>query len=358
MHCPFATASAMAVRSSIASEGNRRGRGHTCILAQINAPLPSENSSDASAERRKFSESIPGCCRIPTSMNNGLTIDSGMQLNGSRAKWREAVARHQLVTFFVLAFVLSWYPWVIALAQGRSSGPNPLGPLLAALIVAGIAEGWPGVRELISRIVRVRFGLKWYAVVFGLPALLLAASVGILAAFGKVSALPGAANWREVPDRFLFILLFIGLGEEPGWRGFALPRLQKQWTPLGASLVLAPIWALWHLPLFGTEFPLPIIPAFLFSLFGATLFQTWLFNRTNGSVFAQMLFHATVNTVGAGLIFPLLKGPGFVLFWYVYSLLWLAVGIWVTAAGARSTARQSADLHGARSQAGSYLSRP
>ncbi len=263
-------------------------------------------------------------------MNNDLTIDAGMRLPVTRARWREAIARHELVTFFVLAFVLSWYPWIIALAQGRSSGPNPLGPLVAALIVAGIAEGWPGVRELLGRIGRVRFGLKWYAFVFGLPALLLAAAVGILAVFGKVNTLPGAAELREVPERFLFILLFIGLGEEPGWRGFALPRLQKQRTPLGASLILAPIWALWHLPLLGTEFPPPIIPAFLFSLVGATLVQTWLFNRTKGSVFAQMLLHATVNTVGAGLVFPILKGPAFVQFWYVYSLLWLAVGIVVS----------------------------
>jgi len=272
-------------------------------------------------------------------MSGGLTIDSRMALSAPRAKWREAVGRHQLGTFFLLAFLLSWYPWVVALAQGRSSGPNPLGPLLAALVVAGIGEGWPGVRELLGRIVRVRFALKWYAVVFGLPVLLLVTAVGILAAFGRVSLPPGAVNWREVPDRFLFILLFIGLGEEPGWRGFALPRLQKQWSALGASLILAPIWALWHLPLFGTEFPAPIILAFLFSLAGATLFQTWLFNRTNGSVFAQILLHATVNTVGAGLVFPILKGPELVLFWYVYSLLWLAVGIWVTAADARSTAR-------------------
>lgn len=241
------------------------------------------------------------------------------------------VARHDLVLFFVLAFVFSWYPWVIALAQGRSSGPNPLGPLLAALIVAGIAEGWPGVRALLGRIGRVRFGLKWYAFVFGLPGLLLAAAIGIMAVLGKVNSLPGAAEWREVPDRFLFILLFVGLGEEPGWRGFALPRLQRQRTPLGASLILAPIWALWHFPLFGTEFPPPIIPAFLISLVGATLIQTWLFNRTKGSVFAQMLLHASVNTVGAGLIFPILKGPAFVQFWYVYSLLWLTAGIAVSA---------------------------
>jgi hypothetical protein len=62
------------------------------------------------------------------------------------------------------------------------------------------------------------------------------------------------------------------------------------------------------------------------SLLGGTFIQTWLFNHTKGSVFAQMLFHATVNTVGAGLVFPLFKGPTFVAFWYVYATLWLISG--------------------------------
>jgi membrane protease YdiL (CAAX protease family) len=262
------------------------------------------------------------------------------------------IARHALITFFVLAFLFSWYPWVIAMMRGHTSGPNPLGPFIAALVVAGIANGWPGVRDLLSRIVRARFGLRWYAVIFGLPVAMCAAAIAIVAVFGYPIELPASTAWRELPERFVFIFLFIGLGEEPGWRGFALPRLQKQHSPLIASLILAPIWALWHLPLMGNEFPLPIIPAFLISLLGGTLIQTWLFNRSKGSVFAQMLFHATVNTVGAGLVFPLMKGSAFVAFWYVYALLWLAVGIAVSgtrfspptaivsrAAGARSASR-------------------
>jgi hypothetical protein len=92
----------------------------------------------------------------------------------------------------------------------------------------------------------------------------------------------------------------------------------------------------------GNEFPPAIIPAFVISLLGGTLIQTWLFNRSRGSVFGQMLFHATVNTVGAGLIFPLFKGPSFVPFWYLYALLWLALGLVVTlssAAPVRSASR-------------------
>ena len=255
-------------------------------------------------------------------MSAGLTIETA-----ARAKWRDAIAQRELAIFFSLAFLLSWYPWLLALAQGRTSGPNPLGPFVAALIVAGLVEGWPGIRELLARIVRGRIGLRWYGVIFGLPVAPCAIAVAIMAAFGQVTAMPVATAWRELPERFIFIFLFIGLGEEPGWRGFALPRLQKDYSPLRASLILAPIWALWHLPLMGNEFPLPIIPAFLISLLAGTLIHTWLFNRTKGSVFAQMLFHATVNTAGAGLIFPLFKGAAFVAFWYVNGLLWLSAAI-------------------------------
>jgi len=164
-----------------------------------------------------------------------------------------------------------------------------------------------------------------------------------MAVCGTSMARPETAALRELPDRFLFIFLFIGLGEEPGWRGFALPRLQKTSTPLVASLILAPIWALWHLPLMGNEFPTAVIPAFLISLLGGTLIQTWLFNRTKGSVFGQMLFHATVNTVGAGLVFPLFKGPAFVAFWYVYAALWLVTGLLISAARSTSTSSRTAD---------------
>jgi hypothetical protein len=275
-------------------------------------------------------------------MTNDLTIDSMIQLPSPRAKWRGWIGRNDLAVFFVLAFLLSWYPWVIGMVRGKVSGPNPLGPFMAALVVTGLAEGRSGMRMLFGRIIRARIGWSSYAIIFGLPILLCAVALAVMAAIGQPISGPSSTAWRELPERFVFIFLFIGLGEEPGWRGFALPRLQKQHSPLVASLTLAPIWALWHLPLMGNEFPPAIIPAFLISLVGGTLIQTWLFNRSKGSVFAQMLFHATVNTVGAGLVFPLMKGSAFVSFWYVYATLWLAAGLIVilsSVAEARSTSR-------------------
>jgi CAAX amino terminal protease family. len=235
--------------------------------------------------------------------------------------------RHCLIAFFVMAFVLSWYPWIIALLRGRTSGPNPLGPFVAAIIMTAVVYGRSGLREFFGRLVRWRAGAKAYAIVFLTPILICLVAVGITRCFASLASTLSSEKLREVPERFLFIFLFIGLGEEPGWRGFALPQLQTKYSPLIASLILGSVWALWHLPLVGNEFPWPIVPAFLVSLFGATFMLTWLFNHTNGSVFLPMLFHATVNTVGAGLIFPLFSGAALIILWYIYGVIWLCLGL-------------------------------
>jgi membrane protease YdiL (CAAX protease family) len=236
--------------------------------------------------------------------------------------------RHRLPIFFVLAFTLSWYPWILALRRGRTSGPNPLGPLLAGIIMTAIVSGRSGLREFFGRLIRCRVGAKWYAITFLTPVLICLIAVAITLCFADRSQVSqfSTEKLREIPDRFIFILFFIGLGEEPGWRGFALPHLQIKHPPLIASLILAPIWTLWHLPLIGNEFPLPIVPQFILSVFGGTLMLTWIFNGTNGSVLLPMLFHATINTIGAGLIFPLFSGETLIILWWVYSLVWIGVG--------------------------------
>jgi uncharacterized protein len=150
--------------------------------------------------------------------------------------------QHRLAAFFVLAFALSWYPWVLALMQRRTSGPNPLGPLVAAIILTAVAYGRRGLREFFSRIIRWRVRARWYAVALVMPVAVCLIASAITLCFlphTQISA-PSLEKIRELPERFLFILLFIGLGEEPGWRGFALPELQTRHSPLKASLMLAP----------------------------------------------------------------------------------------------------------------------
>ena len=240
--------------------------------------------------------------------------------------------RNPLLIFFPLAFILSWYPWVISLVRNAGDGgPNPLGVFLAAIIVTAVTQGRSGLKDLFSRIVRWRIGFHWYAFVLILPAVLCVLAALLVTQFaGAVADFTKLPAWQDGIERFIFILLFIGLGEEPGWRGYALERLQEKYSTVKSSLFLGAVWTLWHLPLMRNEFAPSIIPAFVVSVFAATFVLTWLYNSTGRSILIAMLFHASVNTIGAGTIFQLFNGVDTTKFWYVYTALWTVVAAILT----------------------------
>ena len=163
------------------------------------------------------------------------------------------VERRALILFFPVAFLLSWYPYILGKTHlvKTSGGINPLGPMVAALLVAAICYGKAGVKELLGRYVRWRIGWRplTFALLFPAVISLMAAAVNIAAGAAR-PAVAQLAAWPELMPKFIFVLLFVGVGEETGWRGFALPELQKRLSPVVASLVLGAIWAAWHIPLF------------------------------------------------------------------------------------------------------------
>jgi len=164
------------------------------------------------------------------------------------------VKRHPLITFFVLMFVLSWWPWPLY-AMGVPWAISPLlpGPLLAALIVIPLTQGWAGLRELGLRMIRWRVGWRWYAVALGIPLAVAAVAVALIVALGapvpSLATLPPLTSIVMVFAIKLINPLNGPMGEEPGWRGLALPGLQASRSPLVSTLILAPIVALWHVPL-------------------------------------------------------------------------------------------------------------
>ena len=234
-----------------------------------------------------------------------------------------------LVVFLVLGFALSWYPWALHL-MGRpgNGGPNPLGLLLAALIAAFVDQGWAGSRRVLVSIVRLRAPLPVWSAVFLIPLLSLAIACAIAAAAG-VTLTAKPPPWSDLLDKFIVMFFFVGLGEEPSWRGFLLPLLQRSVTPLTATLVVAVVWAVWHLPLMGSEFAWPIVPAFLVSLFGAAFVQSWLYNASGGSSLLPMTMHGVVNTIGSGYVFTLIAPGGLITFWWIYAFAWLITGVGV-----------------------------
>jgi uncharacterized protein len=205
--------------------------------------------------------------------------------------------QHRLVAFFVLTFVFSWWPWPFAAVGLAPTTFFACGPLLGALVVIGVAEGAEGYRALGARMVRWRVGWRWWSVAVGTPLGVLA-----VAAAANVSIWGAPAPvWAQVSWSGLLLALAVRfvnpldgpLGEEPGWRGYALPLLQTDRSPLGAGLVLALIVALWHLPLVVAG-QLP--PLGLPVTFAITLVYVWLFNHTGGSVLLTMVFHIVQGT--------------------------------------------------------------
>ena len=203
-----------------------------------------------------------------------------------------AVRRQPLLAFFILAFALTWaaLPWNSFMAAG---------PLIAALVTTGIADGRRGLRELGSRIVRWRVGWQWYVAAILIP-LGLAISTGAatvaLGAPGSVIRHLQLSSLAAVFAARLLLPVGAPLGEEPGWRGFALPRLLEKRSPLTATLLLGVIVALWHVPLIwvaGEHLP----PIFIPTTVAVTFFYSWLFLRSGGSVLLTILSHAVEGTV-------------------------------------------------------------
>ena len=218
----------------------------------------------------------------------------------------QLIRRYPLVTFFLLAFGITWIVWV-----PRAAGV-PMGvlgqawtwiPAIAALIAAALTGGRSAVRELGARLVRWRVGWRWYMVVILGPAAFSLAVAGVYVLLGGSWAGAAPPALREGPmlllPLFLLILTFTeGLGEELAWRGFALPRLLTRYNALVASVVLGVIWALWHLPQLWTDgngmFHLPVW-LLLLDLTAKSILFTWVFLHTRGSVLIAMLFHGATN---------------------------------------------------------------
>ena len=230
------------------------------------------------------------------------------------------VRRHPLITFFVLAYAFSWWPLPFG-------GFLPLGPLVGALIVLAITEGRAGLRELGSRMIRWRVGWIWYVVALGLPLAVHLITVALNVALG--AGAPSLAQFSPLSGIILVFALRlvspldVPLGEEPGFRGFALPRLQAARSPLLATLILGVLVAVWHVPLLLPQFGLR--PIELLTTVAVTFWYTWLFDHTGGSVLMTIVAHATEGIIEPSEFWA--AGAAAAQGGLIYDVVWCAVAL-------------------------------
>jgi membrane protease YdiL (CAAX protease family) len=218
-----------------------------------------------------------------------------------------------LAAYFILAYAFSWAIGIpLALAhQGMTSTILPpwshylvgYGPMLSALVVTWATRGQDGVEALWLRLTNLQVGAVWWLIALSplIIGLVVALGMNLLgggnitfARLGEVHFLPPLG----IGALFLWLFTF-GIGEEIGWRGFALPRLQKGHNALTATGILAAFWALWHLPQFFYLFEPSIAIGWAIGLFAGAIVFTWLLNSTKGSILVVAVWHGCFNYVTA-----------------------------------------------------------
>jgi CAAX protease family protein len=221
----------------------------------------------------------------------------------------------QLITFFILAYLISWGIWLPLYGHifGVSTLPafslqheiGSLGPLLSALITTFIFDGSEGIKRLLKKCLAFR-PLTYLAVALAGPFLLAAlssmATLLVRHTTFEISGLLKTAQFSpsNLPAFFLCNLIFYGFGEEVGWRGFALPRFQNKLSALTSSFIITIFWAIWHLPLFYyrqgfTEMDIAGVFGWIFSLLTGSILLTWLYNSSRGSILLCAIFHSTID---------------------------------------------------------------
>lgn len=261
------------------------------------------------------------------------------------------IRSHPIIGFFVMSCALSWLGWLnyilsnsgigaidvdypVVFGSTQLLGVVPgayLGPIGSALIITGLVDGRAGLRAWSGRLLRWRVNWRWYAVsLLAVPAGLIV--LGAVSSGGRVVA-PSLVLVGAYAPVLVLQLLTTGLAEEPGWRDFALSRLQLKFSPLAAAAILGPMWALWHYPLFLTDWAegpgqswMGLL-AFTVFCIAFNVVMSWMFNRTYESLPLSMLMHVSVNSFTSVLwpaMFPTVATT--------YTSLLMAVGALVAAA--------------------------
>lgn len=280
------------------------------------------------------------------------------------------VERHSLLSYFALAFAISWGGFLIAARVGTGGfSPTPeqlqtmipyavpamlLGPSVAGILLTGLLYGRVGLRELLSRLLRWRVGARWYAVAL-LTAPLLFTAVLLALSLTSPDFLP---RILATSDKVSLLLMGVAVGlgagifEELGWTGFAIPRLRLRHGVLGTGLVVGVLWGAWHFfmnfwasGVTSGELSLAVfVPTWLFGVLVGQLtafrvLMVWVYDRTGGSLLLAMLMHVSL-AAGTIILMPPVPGAASVILSFVpAAAMWVVVGAIAVADGWNLTRR-------------------
>jgi uncharacterized protein len=228
--------------------------------------------------------------------------------NASQLMPQRAGSISAILAFFALTFVWSWSIGNFAQyskAQTPVMGTvfamvSGFGPSLAGIAAVFLFSGRAGLNDWLTRCLNWRIDWRWYAVAFFLPPAIMLLALAIHADVGgTVPASPAIGHILLAIANFGLVLLVGGpLGEEFGWRGYALPALTAKLGWRSASLIIGVIWGLWHLPLFfmasTPQAHMPIV-WFIVSTIAQSVMFAWVFRHTGQSVVPALVMHTSIN---------------------------------------------------------------
>jgi membrane protease YdiL (CAAX protease family) len=228
--------------------------------------------------------------------------------------------KYSVIIFFGMTYAFSWILWIpIALSSQKivNIPISPflgiiiggMGPSLSALILILAEQGTQGIHGLFERLLKWKVAIKWYLFIIVVPVVIIFVALVLYSFLNRITLnIPAIGDWRIV-IRTAFITLLIGgpLGEELGWRGYALPKLLEARNPILASLIIGVGWGMWHLPLFWIQGSLQAdipIAWFMISILAEAILYTWIYNNTRGSLLLMVIFHTSINMWADLLLIP------------------------------------------------------
>lgn len=255
----------------------------------------------------------------------------------------EFVRKHPVITFFVITYLIGYiaaiplfFTQISALGLIAASSSSLGGIITAALY------NKKEVKRLFISLIQFRCGVSSYLFALLFPPILVVGAILINMLLGHPFPALDAEKWKLIIPIFAFSLIQAGLGEEMGWRGFALPHLVKKTHPLAAAIIIGIVWACWHLPLY-------FFPGFIqhdvaqiygffvtFSIYSsfvvaASVIYSWLYLRSGNSLIPAILIHGMTNVCGWYFNYKDTHAYGGLTMLIALSLLWIVAAVLVSA---------------------------